>query len=269
MRRYSGLENWIRKHFVVYWIIRRAAPFICRYIALEDGFNILKYVQPKSDQYVALDVGANDGTSIRMIHKFQKNIKIVAFDPITRPRFSLKNVDFKEFALSDKQERFSLFTPVVRGKKLTQYSSFHKEKLRQQIEHDLGLKNKDYGCIEKSVDSCTLDSLILKPFFVKIDVEGSETAVLKGAMKTLIEFRPVVLIEIQNAETYLEISAILNEIGYKSIDVEPRKNLTSRNVQLNAFYSYQNSHNNYIWVPSQLSLSWRFTEDVSLHSKLN
>lgn len=260
MRKYSNLENWIRKHFYVYWLIRRAAPFICRYVALEDGFNVLKYIQPKNDQFLAIDIGANDGTSIRMIQRFQKTTRIVAFDPITRPRFNLKNVDFKEFALGNKQERFSLFTPIVRGRTLTQYSSFHLKKLRQQIEYDLGLNSNEYGIIEKTVDSHTLDSLSLNPFFIKVDVEGAERAVLEGAMKTLVKCLPVILIEIQNTDTYVEISKILDKIGYKSITVKPHTNLTRSKVQLNIFSVYQNSHNNYVWIPSKSSISWRFSE---------
>ena len=145
MRNFSGAENWVRKHFFIYRVVRRAAPFLCRFLALEDGFEVLKFITPAGSHYVALDIGANDGTSIRMIRKFQKSVRIIAFDPITRPRFNLRNVDFKEFALSNVKERFSLFTPIVHGKTLTQYSSFHSEKLRRQIEHDLGLEATDYG----------------------------------------------------------------------------------------------------------------------------
>jgi len=260
MRSFSGVENWIRKHFFIYRLVRRAAPFICRYIALEDGFKVLKYIKPSESLYVALDIGANDGTSIRMIRKFQKSARIIAFDPITRPRFNLRNVDFKEFALSNTKERFSLFTPIVHGKTLTQYSSFHSEKLRLQIEHDLGLEATDYGIVEKTVEAHTLDLLNLQPFFIKIDVEGAEKAVLEGSFVTIDRHLPIILVEIQNVETYSLISNEMNKHDYVCISLEQRENLKNGRIQSNIINEYRNFQNNYVWIPSNASPSWRFAQ---------
>ena len=260
MRNFSGAENWVRKHFFIYRVVRRAAPFLCKYITLEDGFEVLKFITQADSHYVALDIGANDGTSIQMIRKFQKSVRIIAFDPITRPRFNLRNVDFKEFALSNVKERFSLFTPIVHGKILTQYSSFHSEKLRQQIEHDLGLEATDYGIVEKSVEAHTLDSLDLQPFFVKIDVEGAEKAVLEGSLATIDKHLPVILVEIQNLETYKAISGELYKHDYVCVSLEPRKNIRNDKIQSNIIAEYRYSQNNYVWIPRKPSPSWSFTQ---------
>jgi FkbM family methyltransferase len=46
-------------------------------------------------------------------------------------------------------------------------------------------------------DQYTLDSLKLPPFsFIKIDVEGGENQLLDGATKTLLKYKPIILIEI-------------------------------------------------------------------------
>ena len=260
MRSFNGVEDWVRKHFLIYRAIRRTAPFLCRFLTLEDGFEFLKYIKATSEHFVALDVGANDGTSIRMIRQFQKSAKIIAFDPITKPRFNLRNVDFKEFALNNKTERFSLFTPTVRGKTLTQYSSFHSEKLRRQIEHDLGITSTDYGIVEKSVEAQILDSLNLEPFFIKIDVEGAEKAVLEGAFTTIENHLPVILIEIQNHETFTSISGEMERHGYICISLEPSINLKSEKVRSNVISDYRNSQNNYVWIPTRSSPSWKFAQ---------
>ena len=260
MRNFTGVENWVRKHFFIYRVVRRAAPFICKYIALEDGFEVLKYITPTDSALVALDIGANDGTSIRMIRKFQKSARVIAFDPVTRPRFNLRNVDFKEYALSNTEEMFSLFTPIVHGKTLTQYSSFHSEKLRKQIEHDLGLKVTDYGIVEKTVQAYTLDSLNLRPFFVKIDVEGAEKTVLEGSFATIDSHLPIILVEIQNIETYLLISREMRTHDYVCISLEPRANLKNGKIDSNIINEYRNFQNNYVWIPIKPSPSWRFTQ---------
>jgi FkbM family methyltransferase len=260
MRSFNGVEDWVRKHFFIYLTIRRAAPFLCRFLTLEDGFEVLKYIKATNGNFVALDIGANDGTSIRMIRQFQKTVRIIAFDPITKPRFNLKNVDFKEFALSNTSERFSLFTPIVHGKTLTQYSSFHSEKLRNQIEHDLGLKTDDYGIVEKVVEAQLLDSMNLRPFFIKIDVEGAEKAVLEGSFKTIESHLPVILVEIQNLATFSSISSEMDKHGYVCISIEPQRNLKVEDFELNIIKEYRNSQNNYVWIPSKPSPSWKFDQ---------
>jgi FkbM family methyltransferase len=258
MRNFSNLENWVRKHFIIYRIIRRAAPFICRFITLEDGFEILKYIKPKDYNFSILDVGANDGTSIRMIRQFQKAARIIAFDPITKPKFDLRNVDFREYALGNVKNHFSLYTPVVHGVPLTQYSSLHSEKLRTQVEHDLGISESDYGIVEKSVEVRLLDSLTLTPFFIKIDVEGAEVAVIEGAKETLKHFQPIILVEIQSQESYDLISKYMVEQNYVCISLKPHKNLSSSNISHNFQHRYISSQNNYVWIPNTTSSSWIF-----------
>ena len=65
MRSFGSVEGWVRKHFLIYRIARSAAPFICKFITLEEGFDILKHISPTASNLVALDIGANVGlTSI-------------------------------------------------------------------------------------------------------------------------------------------------------------------------------------------------------------
>lgn len=260
MRKFGGIEGWVRKHFLIYRIARSAAPFICRFITLEEGFEILKFVSPVNSNLTALDIGANDGTSIRMIRQFQKKVNIVSFDPLTKPKFDLSNVDFREYALSNLASSFSLFTPIVHGVALTQYSSFHSEKLRKQIEHDLGIERSNYGIIEKTVQTRTLDSLNLNPFFIKIDVEGSESDVLKGSLETIKKYLPIILVEIQNLETYSSISSLLIESGYVSISLDPSKNICLEKISLNYQSQYLSSRNNYVWIPKVKSPTWTFRQ---------
>lgn len=62
----------------------------------------------------------------------------------------------------------------------------------------------------------TLDALLDKatpPTFIKIDVEGAETEVLRGATRLLREFRPAIYMEIGEA-AHADCAKLLQDAGY-------------------------------------------------------
>ncbi len=258
MREFKGVEGWIRKHFIIYKVIRKSAPFLCKFITLEEGFDFLGSIKSTSSNFSALDIGANDGTSIRMIRQYMPDSKIIAFDPVTKPRFDISDVNFHDYALGSKPGGFEIFTPTVKGYRLTQYSSFEKAKLINQITHDLGVSDDEVVIDSKHVKVVALDSLHLSPFFVKIDVEGFELEVLEGARATIENHLPVVLIEIQSQQTFNAVKDFLGNLGYISVFVNPKKNLSSALVSSNKCENYDPAFNNYVWVSVEKSPSWAF-----------
>ena len=115
MKRFSSFENSIRKNFFIYIFLRRLAPFICKFIDLEEGFSFSRQIRPLSPDFCILDVGSNDGTSIRMFRRYFPLVKIFAVDPISTPRFKVKNVTLIKAALSDKAGIRALVTPIVKN----------------------------------------------------------------------------------------------------------------------------------------------------------
>ena len=251
MKRLSGFESLIRKNFFVYVFLRRLAPFVCKFMDLEEGFSFSKQIRPLSMDYCILDVGSNDGTSIRMFRRYFPLVKIIAVDPITTPRFNQKNIALIKTALSDKAGNRSLVTPIVNGKRLTQYSSFYKEKMISQICSDMALLEAEVSTIETEVSFNTVDNLGVTPFFIKIDVEGAELEVLKGALNVIKMYSPVILVEIQNQKSYLEIKEILSLYGY--INIDPKKKSTNRKTS-----DFEQETNNYVWINPTNPISWDF-----------
>jgi FkbM family methyltransferase len=84
-----------------------------------------------------------------------------------------------------------------------------------------GARSQSGGIREKStVPTLTLDTLLEffdAPTFVKIDIEGAETAALRGAEKLLSEARPVIYIEV-GAEANESVTSILSKAGYVLFD---------------------------------------------------
>jgi FkbM family methyltransferase len=258
MKRFSGFENSIRKNFFIYVFLRRLAPFICKFIDLEEGFSFSKQIRPLSVDYCILDVGSNDGTSIRMFRRYFPLVKIIAIDPITTPRFKLKNVTLIKTALSDKAGNRSLVTPIVNGKQLTQYSSFYKEKMISQICSDMALLETEVSTIENEVSFNTIDYLEVTPFFIKIDVEGAELEVLKGSLNVIKKFNPVILVEIQNHKSYMEIKEALSLHGYINIDPTKKSTDSINKAVIRKTSDFEKGTNNYVWINPTNPISWDF-----------
>lgn len=230
-------------------------------MTLEEGFDFLGSIKPLSNQYLALDIGANDGTSIRMIKQYIPTAKIVAFDPVTRPNFDISGIDFREYALGSKPGTSEIFTPIVKSHRLTQYSSFQKIKMLDQLVHDLGISENEIKVDTKNVEIVELDSLKLEVFFMKVDVEGFELDVLEGARSTIANFLPVILVEIQSESTFEKVKVFLGELGYFSVLVQPKANLSSKHIQKNRYDTYNSDFNNYVWVTASKAPSWAFRSE--------
>lgn len=260
MHQFTGPQSWIRKHFEIYLLLRKLAPFFCRFLNLEEGFSALKFIEPMNNSYQVLDIGANDGTSLRMIRRYFPKTPLVAFDPVCRPTFDISDIDFYDVALADFSGSAEIHVPWVVDKRLTQYSSLSSASAKGQIVHDFGVGDSKINIESKTVKVTTLDSLSLRPFFVKIDVEGSELSVLRGAKKTLSEFKPLILIEIQNQEIFNSVANYLSEFGYKCISLDLMANLKNTFFTKDFESRYNSKSNNFVWVSYPNTSTWKFKD---------
>jgi FkbM family methyltransferase len=258
MKLLSSFESNIRKNFKVYIFLRRLAPFICRFIDLEKGFSFSKYIISNKNNYVILDVGSNDGTSIQMFRRYFPGVKIIAIDPIDEPRFKLNNVTLIKTALGKEKGVRILFTPMVNGRQLTQYSSFYKEKVISQICTDMKIQPEQISTITTEVKFEAIDNLSIEPFFIKVDVEGAELEVLKGATNVIAQFYPAILVEIQNEEIYSELNRFLGAFGYINIEPRIRKGINRANQARYRVREFDQDTNNYVWINPRSEMSWRF-----------
>ncbi len=85
---------------------------------------------------------------------------------------------------------------------------------------------------KKGIKCITIDSLELDRLdFIKIDCEGFEHKILKGAEKTIKKFKPVMVIEInnftlnRNNTSDNDIYIYLNELGYTYQNIYPGQSL--------------------------------------------
>ncbi|MEO9308180.1 MAG: FkbM family methyltransferase [Nitrososphaera sp.] len=150
------------------------------------------------------DIGANMGyTSIILSRNFEN---VYAFEPSTIYKKLKKNV-----SRNKKIHALNIAISNHDGKLVTE---------KREIPWESGQLVADGGTIKDAwgkligkviVDCRKIDSMdILKPDFMKIDVEGFELDVIKGALQTIRKYKPSIFIEVHSSNIGSEIKNILN-----------------------------------------------------------
>jgi FkbM family methyltransferase len=198
-----------------------AGRFFYRFFG-EGDFKFFNKIIFKNNE-VFVDVGANDGISALTFRLFNKFNKIVSFEPDNKHKTSLdrikKKMDNYEYyliGLGDKNEIRKLYVPSCSGVYIGQLASYIYEEAKNNVKAIITKKNidKDVKIIEKEVETKTLDSFNLKPRVIKIDVEGYEYQVVKGSIKTIKQYMPILMIEV-NDSSIIQVQDLLCRLNYK------------------------------------------------------
>lgn len=166
---------------------------------------------------ICFDIGANIGTfSLLMAEKVGPSGAVYSFEP--QPKIykklmnnieinSLSMIEAYEMALSDKIEHKKLNYPPTEEKH-DGIASFCKH-----IDNSRGFELVACTTFDKFVD----DKRLAKIDFIKIDVEGYESYVFRGATEILKTYKPLLLFELQDMTVTdrNEVFALLTQLGYK------------------------------------------------------
>lgn len=201
----------------------------------EDYIIFRENKDPKS---IILDIGANWGYSVGSLRSVGVKGKIVSFEAIPLYATCLQRIrdleprsyDFLTTALSSEKGSLTFVVPVVSHMALTALTSAserpHIESLAKNIHHhilnwmpDVEIIDLQFCKFEVPVD--TLDNLFISSAevfsgfpidVIKIDVEGLEFEVLKGALNVLELYHPLVMAEGGNRRSGLQ--EFMSAIGY-------------------------------------------------------
>lgn len=181
-----------------------------------------------------VDVGANLGEFSLFTSRRLKNGKVYAFEPLSGffdqlthnvSLNAIRNIECFKLGLSDHSARLPIYFDVNNEEKhegLATLFSATEQEPTEWISID-------------TLDEVAMREGIEKIDFIKIDVEGSEWAVLKGSEKILRTFRPALMIELNDATARRagydvnDMIAWLKAFGYEPYlisrrDVKPLKN---------------------------------------------
>jgi FkbM family methyltransferase len=84
-----------------------------------------------------------------------------------------------------------------------------------------------------TVRTATIDGLVASaaappPALMKLDVEGAEMMVLKGAAETLKKHRPIIFSEVHSSSLLTEVKAYLGALGYEITRIDEDEALAAR-----------------------------------------
>ncbi|CAN7472540.1 FkbM family methyltransferase [Mycolicibacterium frederiksbergense] len=140
-----------------------------------------------------LDVGANQGVyAFRAMGHYRKVIAVEAHPGLVAGlrRIIRRDNEVLAVALSDEVGETSLHIPTLRGRDVDTRSSL------------LPTANPGFDLRTVTVPTTTIDALGLRRIgVIKIDVEGHELAVLRGAAETLRTAKPTCIVETAERHT--------------------------------------------------------------------
>ncbi len=148
-----------------------------------------------------LDIGANVGIYSFYFRSCFKNID--SFEPISEITYRLKSlqaphIHIHNIALSNRRGHIDFYIPVINGVTTPARAS---------------IETRDSQNIKRIVKIRTVDSYDFDDIdLIKIDVEGHEESVIKGAQNSIKKTLPIILVEIEQRHINKNICEIYKEI---------------------------------------------------------
>jgi FkbM family methyltransferase len=217
--------------------------------AKESEMALLPHIVPR--HLASVDIGANMGMYTRQLSKLTPRVH--AFEPTREMaallrRTSPRNVVVHEVALSDKVGSGELHLPIIKGEQATTRASL--ETLEgPQSDQTVAVRRFDDE-IEEQVG------------FMKIDVEGHELPVLRGAQQTIEDSRPIVMVECEerhNPGGFAKLHDLFGALGYygyfycseRLLGIDQYDLSTHQNPKAATYV------NNFLFFPSPLAADFR------------
>ena len=198
-----------------------------------------------------LDIGVYKGVYSYEISKYAKTVHAFELNPIIFPFLNrnfykiINNIKLYNFGLSNQNNKTTLRIPI-RNKlaKEENYEEFF-EMGRATIHANNEFNEfRTFNVNVKKLDDMQFENSIS---FIKIDAEGHEIEVIKGAIKTINKNKPILLVEIEKRHSkkkVIDSINFINSLGYKSYYFNEKELINT------AILTNFDNYNNYIFKPT-------------------
>jgi FkbM family methyltransferase len=157
---------------------------------------------------IAIDAGANIGLqSVRLAQKFNQVYSFeptsINYDCLLNNVKNFSNVRVHKTGLGEREESAIIKLPV----KLKNCGAFSV----------VDFNNNEDSVFTENIEIVPLDKFQLSPDFIKIDTQGFELFILKGAKNTL-KNKPVLLLECEKKQKRQLVLKYLTPLGYTIVE---------------------------------------------------
>lgn len=182
-----------------------------------------------------LDIGANIGAhTLHLAKQVGAQGKVYAFEPTRYAITKLKrNLELNpNLAKSVIAEQIMLSDTDTAPPKSAIYSSWPLEKIQNVHPEHLGNLKSTEGCTAITLDTYIKEKVIEHVQFIKMDVDGFEYKVLKGASHLLKQHRPTILMELapyvleEQGNSLMELIELMRENHYTFYPLNSEKELS-------------------------------------------
>jgi FkbM family methyltransferase len=210
LQRIFGFDNYLFI-FAIFVIIK------LRWDKNERDFLRIFSLIPKEG--IVLDIGANIGVMTTFFSRKLPKAKVYSFEPIPQNNKALKriirflklrNVTVFDFALGNKQEQLCMIMPVVNDAKKQGLSHIKADSKSTRDE-----KGEEFEVQVNTLDEMPeIINAKASITAIKIDVEGFELNVFKGAEKMLLKHHPIIYCELWPGDDQLKTIHYLQSLNY-------------------------------------------------------
>jgi len=213
--------------------------------------NVTRQIWAQLSQHseVIFDIGANTGIFSVLSKVYNKNSKVYSFEPqpnifkILKRNNQINKFDIKceNIALSNYSGK-SLFYNY--GKNTFDSKNTTAGSLNQDWRKDNQFSIKVFV---STLNDYITEYDIKNIHLMKIDVETLEFEVLLGFNKFLHQFKPIIILEIQNSLIGNNITTLFNKLTYCYFNINEHLGL----VEVNSLTPFSNENRNFLLCPKQ------------------
>lgn len=173
---------------------------------------------------VVVDVGANTGLYALLAAAARPSARVYAFEPVpdvaevleanvARNVLLARRIEVRRVALAEESGRGRLYLPPPTGT-IIETSASLDPTFKESVTAVLDVEVRTLDDVWHGLESPTVG-------VVKIDTEGTEHLVLRGARAMLASFRPVVVCEVLWRAALDELTAVLSDLDYLDVRLRP------------------------------------------------